>query len=591
MTKLAVTPANRLNEIDPSSDESFLLFDESAAATKAWIEKYLTVQNEHGQIVPMKLFPQQVMMLEDETGRDVIIKSRQTRASSLWMAAFTRRLTSGQLWGATAVVGAQDDQTTQGGFRKRFEHHLADLARAGFNYKVRSNEQELVIEDLGNRIVWISGEQRTMSRGYAVQLLHLSELAHWGKQALELIGGALPAVPSSGHIIFESTPRGEVGAFYEYAMKLSKPNNPKGLWTSHLYPWWLEPRYRVGDNPATGFDIILAKTDLQELVQNFIPSEYEVRLQQRYNLSIWQVLWRRLKKIELDATHAPFLQEYPEDSDTCWLGMEGKFFDTPDGIDHLEFYRDSRQEPLRRYEKLTYRGAEVGFYGPNFAIWEFPDSADTYVVGFDTAGGGIGDNSDYSVAYIFSVRKEKIVARLRVQASPKVFAAMLCAISNFFHEATVNGERSHQGDMVFEEMRDLGYKNIYYHFDPTKPKDTPKAGIYTSQANRQMILEKLKSGIVGGAITSFCSELVREMNIFTWIKYNGRMKVSAMDLVGQHDDCIFAAAEGWYIIDKVRNRIRPPQDVNYPDGVGDVYTGGASRGRREVPYNQQVWFT
>lgn len=580
-------PPNRMDELDPDGYESWLLLDESPEAVQAWIETYLTVPNEHGLIVPMKLYPQQIQMLKDETGRDVTVKGRQTRASSLKVARNLRSLVSGQLWGATAVIGAQDDQTTQGMFRKRVEHHMEDLKRAGFKFNTQSNEQELVIKDLGNRIVWISGEQRTMSRGYAVQILHLSELAHWKDSALELIGGALPAIPASGRADFESTPKGEQGAFYEYAMKRSKQFNADGLWSVHLYPWWLEPRYRVSDDMTTGFDLILPRSDFAYMMANFVPSDYENRLIDRHALDVSQILWRRLKKSELDATHAPFLQEYPEDLDTCWLGMEGKFFDTPDGIDHLEFYRDARQEPKQRYEKLEYRGASVPFYGPNFVIWELPSSDDTYVAGFDTAGGGVGETSDYSVLYIMSVRKEKVVARLRVQCSPKVFASMICAAGTMFNGATVNGERSHQGDMVFEEMRDLGYRHIYYHVDPTKPKETPKAGIYTSQQNRQMILEKFKSAVVGGAITSFCPELVREMNVFTWQKYQGRMKVSAMDLVGMHDDCIFAAAECWYIVDRVRNRAQQ-HDTPVFDQNGLIVPLSA---QREVPRREQIWFS
>lgn len=592
MTQL---PASKVQgEIDPDSEFGWMMFDESPEAIQAWIENFLTVPNELGQIVKMKLYPQQVRMLHDHTGRDVTVKGRQTRASSLLMARNLRRLVSGQVWGATCVMGAQDDSTTQGVFRKRIQHHLKNDLSSTFKFDISNdNDDELVINDFGNRIVWVSGEQRTLSRGFAAQIIHFSEFAHWKESALELLGGAIPAVaaPPYGRIDLESTPKGEQGAFYDYATD-ARPFKPNSLWTVHLYPWWMEPRYRAADDYHTGCDIILSPRELYERRTDFTPTDHEQRLITEYGLDVDQIIWRRLKKEEQDRTQAPFLQEYPEDLDTCWLGVQGKFFDTPDGVDHLEFYRDSRRNPVKFFEKLTYRGDEVSFYGPNLAVWEFPDQDDTYVMGFDAAGGGIGKDADYSVCYVMSVKKEKIVARLRVQASPKVFAAMIAAVATFFKTALINGERSHQGDMVFDELRELVYKNIYYHVDPLKPggkNDRPQPGLYPTQANRQSVLEKFKTGITNYAIESFCSELVREMNVFTWQKFQNRMKAAAIDLVGQHDDCIFAAAYTWFVIDKARNRMR----IRAHEGQDELVTRGPNnlvvrRGGNER--GDQPWF-
>lgn len=595
MSELVLPPPNRLNEVDPKSDEGRLLFEESPAATQAWIEHFLSTANELGQVVPFKLYPQQIKILQDETGRDIIVKGRQTRASTIVLARNLRPLVTGQLWGATCVIGAQDDQTTAV-FRKKVQHHLYnDLANKGVKLKIKDNADELIIEDFGNRILWVSGEQRTMSRGFAAQMIHFSEFAHWKDTALELLGGAIPAVPASpfGRIMLESTPKGEVGAFYKYASEAKgMTNKPDALWTVHLYPWWLEPRYTVSDNPLSGNDIVLSMADLQQRTQNLVLTDFERKLQREHNLRPDQIIWRRLKKEEQDRTHAPFLQEYPEDLDTCWLGVEGKFFDTPDGIDHLEYYRDSRKGAVKLFERLNFRGAEVPFFGHNLAVWEFPDASDTYVIGFDSAGGGMGSEADWSVAYVASVRKEKFVARLRVQASPKNFAHMLAAVGTMFNSATINGESDARGRLIFEELRDMQYRQVHYHIDPLKPvkNQVIEPGMFPTTQNRQNILEKLKTGITNHALESFCEELVREMNVFTWVKYGDRIRAMA-DKPGQHDDCIFAAAYTWWIIDKVRNRMK--RDWDFPeeivvDSVGQVI----SRGPRNAPMQrqQQLWF-
>lgn len=558
----AALPAEKITqEVDPASDVGRLLLEDSPEAEMDWIEQFLTVPSELGQIVPMRLYPQQRRMLLEGTGRDVTIKGRQTRASSLIMARNVRAMTSGQLWGATCLVGAQDDQTTENGFRQRIRHHiLRDLANRGFAFNIeKDNPNELVIGGLENRFIFVSGNQTTISRGYAVHRMHLSEFAHWKDVAAELLGGAIPAVPAPpfGRIDLESTPKGEQGEFWERAMA-AQPLKPNSLWTAHLYQWWLEPRYRVSNDPLSGCDIVVPASTLVHLINDFSPSEHEGRLMHTYGLSTEQILWRRYKKEELDATPTPFLQEYPEDMDTCWLGVQGRFFDTNDGVDHLEAYRDARQPPVKTLEKLLYRGAEVSFHGGNLALWEFPNDTDSYCVSFDAAGGGIGKDSDWTVAYVWNANKEKIVARLRIQASPKQFAPMLAALGFFFKNAMITGERSHHGAIVFEELRELGYSNIYYHVDPLKglmKGQRLEPGIYPTEKLRQQVLEKFKAGVVSHAITSFCPELTREMNTFTWQKVQQRLKAMA-DTAGMHDDCIMAAAHGWYIIDKVRRNVR-----------------------------------
>jgi hypothetical protein len=454
-------------------------------------------------------------------------------------------------------VGAQDDATTAE-FRRRIKHHIfEDLNSKGFNFKAaKDNDDELILEGLNNRFVFISGEMKTIVRGYSAQIVHLSEFAHWNERTVDLLmGGLLPAVPGRGRIIIESTPKGESGAFYEYAMK--KTQGALNRWETHLYPWWMEPRYRATTNVNSDDDLLLSQAEYNGLTQGFTATEHEKDLMSGHGVVIDQLLWRRVKQPEQDRTQAPFLQEYVEDLDTCWLGVQGKFFDTPDGVDHLAPYRDNRRSPNRMLESLPYRMADISFFGPNLFIWEEPDQNDTYVVGFDAAGGGMGKDADWSVAYVINANKEKVVAALRVQAPPRNFAMMLCALATYYRGALVNGERSHHGKTVFDEMLSQGYTNLYYHVDrPLRRGEALDPGVYPSSENRSKVLERLKSAVTSGALQSHDEEFVREMNIFTWQKYQNRLRAQALDGVGQHDDSIFGMGWTWFIVDKVRDRMQ-----------------------------------
>lgn len=565
----APVPVDRLNEVDPESEYVRILTGSSARDKSDWVKKYLTVPTPTGQIVKMNPFPQQDSILEvlAEDYRSVVVKGRQTRASSIIKADFVRDMTNGTLWGATAVVGANDDATTAL-FRQRILHHIFnDLNNSGFSFKAKvNNDNELVLDGLENRFKFISGMKKVVVRGFATQRVHLSEFAHWDERtAMELVGGLLPAVPGTGKVIIESTPKGEQGAFYEYAMG---KRNEYSMWKTHLFPWWLEPRYRVTSDPSKPGDIIVSPAQHRDMMANFQPNNHEMYLQTEHGLDTDQILWRRIKQPEQDRTDAPFLQEYVEDLESCWLGVQGKYFDVPDGTDHVLSYRQAVSPPVRLLDTLTYKGDQVPFYGQNLALWEMPDQNHTYVIGFDSAGGGMNKDSDWSVAYVLDVNKEKVVARIRVQAPPRNFAAMLAAVATLYKGAMISGERSHHGKAVFDELMALRYSNIYYHVDPMKGYKSGaqlEPGMYPTVENRNRLLDKLRTAIVNHALETKCSEFVREMGIFTWQKVQNAMRPAAIDGVNQHDDCIFAMANAWFIIDKARNRISAQQEsLNMP---------------------------
>ncbi len=563
--------------VDPEEDLASLLFEDSPEATRRFIETYFTITNEAGQVVKMKLYPQQVKMLQDATGRDITVKGRQTRATSLKVAARVRRAAFQLQEGSRILLGAQDDATTNL-MRVQVRHHLQDLNKGGFDVKcLIDNADELVLGN-GVRFQFISGEQRVMGRAYAAQEVHLSELSHWKESTVKgLLGGLLPSVPGAprGRIDFESTPAGEVGAFHDYAMD-ARPFDPFNEWTVHFYGWWLEPRYRVSDNPSDGYDRLLSTELYNELKTNFTPTEEELALIQEYGLDTNQVLWRRLRKQAQDKTDAPFAQEYPEDILKCWLGVSGRFFDTADGIDHLGYYRQDERKPLKYIEKLSYKGDEIGFFGPNLAIWELPIVGDAYVVAFDAASGGIGSRYDYTSIGVWNASKGKRVARCLVQCTPRQAGAMVCAIGSFYGTAMAGGERSHHGNEVFNEMKSLGYENIYYHVDPKKHvsmDSIPQPGIYPTPEMRQRMLEEFKAGITNHEIHHYDSILNQQMSMFTWEKFKDKLKAMAVRKVGSHDDVVMEAANGWFLCEIARNRrqvVRRRMEMNRVIGKGGL---------------------
>jgi hypothetical protein len=178
--------------------------------------------------------------------------------------------------GVKQLVMTQDKTTTTH-FRLRIKHHLADLARHGWEYKLDlDNDDELVIAGLENHYIFGSGQQAVAGRAYTGNIIHLSELSHWPNQemARKLIGDITPGVPGFPHGQFdiESTPNGAEDVFYDYVQG-AKPIDVNSRWTNHFYPWYIEPRYKVGY--TSDCDELITKDEYIQALRDFVPTPDE----------------------------------------------------------------------------------------------------------------------------------------------------------------------------------------------------------------------------------------------------------------------------------------------------------------------------
>lgn len=566
-------PVNRLrDELDPESELWGLLFDPSR--TKDWIETFLTIPNERGEIVRFSLFPQQKLMLANQTGRDITVKGRQTRASSLFLARNLRRMTTG--FGLTALVLTHDEATTAL-FRSRILHHLRDLQAAGLPYKLaRSNEDEIVIDGLDNRFIFASAGQRVVGRAITAHIVHASEVAFW-KDAGSALGSILPALPDPpyGWADLESTPNGAEGLFFEYVQS-ARPMNPVGLWQTHFYPWWLEPRYTIDvtlDNDLAGS----TREVIEKLRREFVPDAEEKALAETYGLTEGQLIWRRLRRQELQRTGVPFEQEYPESLENCFLQPSESFFASTDGYDHLAWYEAQATPPVRQFASLPFRDGVVHFQGNNLSVWEFPVIDHTYVVYLDTGSGG--QSSDPSVAIVLDARSRTHVATLSLRTQPRLFAEMVAALASWYNQATVGGERDAWGAQVLERLRELQYPRLFYFVDPEKPEKPAEAWVWPSARNRNLLLLSFQQAIFSHSFITRDAALIKEMRTFSWIKVRNRQKPMAS--LNQHDDRVMAAAGAVWMAGTVpyQNKEKSDEPILYVDRFGIIHRSKVSGAR------------
>lgn len=588
MAKPSATEALRDVEYD---DDTFRLFFGTEPQDEIdFIETFLTVDAVQGGIVDFNLFPQQKLMAKNKSGRDITVKGRQTRASSFLLARNFRRMATSE--GIKCLVMTQDDATTQT-FRERIQHHIRDMARNDYKLNIGlDNDDELVFKDTESRYMFGSGEARVKGRAYTGHIVHLSELAHWAPQNVgSLLGSILPSVPGPpfGQLDIESTPNGAEGAFHDLVQK-SKTYDPDSRYSAHFYPWWYEPRYRAG----TTLDCGIVKTDIEweMLTTNFAPSEAEEKLMDEHGLDMGQMIWRRITKKEQDATDAPFLQEYPETLEGCFLTAGGNYFATQDGINHLERFQHMVSPSKEILESLPYKGSNVSFQGPNLMIWQRPMPGIPYVAWVDCAGGGLDEDSDSSAILVMDALHGIIVARLNLKVAPNELAPMAVAISVYYSNALLGGERDALGSTCLSRIQELGYTNLWYYIDPAKAvsirkgPDTPWG--HPTQI-RDRILTALRERVFSNRFHTSDGLLIQQMGSFTWQKSVGkREQLKAQAKKGQHDDLVMCAAGCSFIAPQAAAvyNAKYGREKNQIIIVGDH---GLVRGRRNSGVQPKKW--
>ena len=181
--------------------------------------------------------------------RNIILKARQlgftTLVCILWLdhALFN----SDQRCG----IIAQDRDAAKVLFRDKVKFaydNLPDVLRERFPLAA-NNADELVFGHNNSSI-----RVATSMRSGTLHRLHISEFgkicAKYPDKAKEVMTGSIPAVPTNGILIIESTAEGREGDFADLCDKAEKhhisklPHTPRD-YRFHFYAWWQEPHYRL----------------------------------------------------------------------------------------------------------------------------------------------------------------------------------------------------------------------------------------------------------------------------------------------------------------------------------------------------------
>ena len=244
-------------------------------------------------------------------------------------------------------------------------------------------------------------------------------------------------------------------------------------------------------------------------------------------------------------------KEYPADDETCWLKAGDPVFNQTD-LANLEVLMS--KPPL----------FDADFRGGTLTTFEAYDSTQLYLISGDVASGG---GRDFTVFQIFSITRQKHVAKWKGRVSPDVAASVMAELGYSWcppqqtEGETPGAELAPEvngafGKALMKNLVDASYPAIYMRyeeFDNYRSRGNPKRGWYTSAETKIMIKDgfwrKLKSGLV----TTCDSGLFEEAKGFRHLPQG--------EMGGTPDDELMAYMIGCHVISEYR---KPEEEVIDP---------------------------
>jgi hypothetical protein len=482
---------------------------------------YIRGKDRRSQLI--RLNPMQEEYYQHRAKRNIILKPRQVGSTTINALLFLAdTLLHGNTYSAIVAHNAESAESI-------FEivqfawAHLPDWWHSN-HPPARSSRSELYWPSLNSRYYVGTAGSPSFGRGQTINNLLCSEVAHWRK-ADEVLASLLAAVPEGGCVVLESTPNGVGTHFYDLWHAADREESD---FRSHFYVWWEDPTYRLAGPPLGALS----------------PEERDLRA--RYGLDDDQLRWRRRQSREMGGK---FIQEYPEDPESCFLANGACCFSTAALVAMRQ--RAVREQEMRTEAPLAYHRwyqggrSELGLVNPlpgRLSIWRQPQPDRSYAIGADVAAGL--ESGNCSAAVVLDRGSGEQVAELHGRWRPDVFAQLLAALGAMYHLSVLAVESNNHGGTALHVLRhELCYRRLYYHVDRLRQsrQSRPELGWPTTTRTKPMMIDQLAAAIAEGRITIRSPWLIDEC--LTFVNRDGELGAEE----GKLDDLVIAAAIAWAV--------------------------------------------
>jgi hypothetical protein len=423
--------------------------------------------------------PIQQIINASSAKRSLILKSRQQGITTnevikrFDQMVFTRNF--------TACIMAHEADAIQKIFRiaRRSYSSMPDGLKPNID-KGGGSMYQMRFPDIGSQIYC-----DLESRGDTISHLHVSEGAF---VEYERFISTMQAVPLSGSVTIESTPNGVGNWFYDM---WHEDNGYKKF----FFPWFLDPNYKI-DGPS------ITRTTEERALAKYALKQFGIKL------SDSQLRFRRAKQLELKDF---FLQEYPEDPETCFLLSGGMVVDRAIITELIKLVAEpiEKTDTVKIFKKFSNHG--------------------NYVIGADTAQ-GIG--KDWSVGVCIDVTTREEVGMIRGKLSPFQFANALVEFAHIFSRGSklplIAVESNNHGHAVLQEL----YEHKHYPRLYRCKNDT--LGWATNSVTRPIMMNQCITAVTEETVKINSKEILQEM--LTLVNKNGKIEAAT----GRNDDTVIA---------------------------------------------------
>lgn len=446
--------------------EALEVLERYATDYEFWAGDCYRIADKHLRLIPLQLNPVQraigraerEMLERDGNARIYVLKGRRAgvttdqQARSLhccWSTPFAGTLTLAHTRDATDKIFEQITKRALDHFPVELLPTLGDRGAKEVHFAALDSHFYTATAGSGNA-----------ARGGGLVRAHLSEYAFYEQPAMVRKAVTPSMIPIGSTIVLETTAssyESEPHLFYRQAK--AGQNGYRAL----FFPWW-------ECDPQNDRIALLAPDELGTLDAD------EQQIVTLYGVSLEQIKWRRNMVREMGGI-SDFLQEYPEDDESCWLTAGSLFFDAT----FLRGLKLSAPTPI----EITPEGVRI------YARYE---PGDIIILASDTAEGGADDRSTFVAR---RMRDWRLIADYESSTiEPKPFARLLDAFGRRFGLALLVVEKNMHGITVLRELRDdLHYPitSIYHRrsHDKTQKQDEEQArmGWVTTGESQPLMLD------------------------------------------------------------------------------------------------------
>jgi len=431
-----------------------------------------------------------------ERVRLIIIKGRQKGITTLLQLVQLALVM--KVKGYQAYTMAHEKASANDIFEKKIKFAFDNYPKKFRSlYEVnRNNTRQLMFDgDLSKSSVTVG----LSARSGTFNFIHISEA---GKMSMtpklynEMKAGTLEAGQYADAIIFESTPDGGQGEFYQFTIE--HLNDPSSEYEVLFLGWFMDSECTLKAPEDQSW-----KEDYARKARDF-----DLCLDPMATHGITEDQWFWYYK-KAQTLRSDIKTQYPF-TVTEGFQSSGEMFFAQSAIDTA----------MRRIQALESKG--ITYFKKNgFKIWSKPKTGRRYVVAVDPSTGEGGDNTSIKV---FEVETREEVAEATGKIGEKMTAKMAIWVAKIYGGALIAIETNNMGRAVLKYVieygwdEDLIFQRYVQDVQNQRLVRVPKLGWETNTATRPVMLVDFRDKFESGFNRINDIETLREMMTFHVIK-------------------------------------------------------------------------